>query len=253
MPKFYYQIKGKDKSEYGSGRWDWPPLLSGMVQSEDKKGARALIDEEYGRKFPLRVLRKDMDSEHYLLHIREVGEDDEKTLRLFEPIACKECETKFRIIDKYNDANEHNKGAEFCSSKCAKDYRERSSYRTPSELDGSGTAVIYKIANVKTRMVYIGKTTQAFTLRWYQHFYQNGDCKFHEAIKNSELTDLNQMRKNMDWEAFKQQIDEALASRGIKSDEVAIDSIDVSMPDEGCLKINVTQGSDDRIEITVSN
>jgi len=160
-----------------------------MVQSEDKKGARALIDEEYGRKFPLRVLRKDMDSEHYLLHIREVGEDDEKTLRLFEPIACKECETIFRIIDKYNDANKHNKGAEFCSSKCAKDYRERSSYRTPSELDGSGTAVIYKIANVKTRMVYIGKTTQAFTLRWYQHFYQNGDCKFHEAIKNSELTD----------------------------------------------------------------
>jgi len=57
----------------------------------------------------------------------------------------------------------------------------------------------------------------------------------------------------MDWETFKQQIDEALASRGIKSDEVAIDSIDVSMPGDECLKINVTQGSDDRIEITVSN
>ena len=38
-------------------------------------------------------------------------------------------------------------------------------------------------------MCYIGKTSQVFTLRWYQHFYQSGDCKFHAAIKNSNFTD----------------------------------------------------------------
>ena len=59
----------------------------------------------------------------------------------------------------------------------------------PNELNENGTAVINKIKNINTGLVYIGKTTQAFTLRWYQHFYQKGDCKFHKAIKQSSLTD----------------------------------------------------------------
>lgn len=185
---FYYQIKGKEPIS-GLGNWNWPPLFSGMVTADSKKHARCLIEDEYGRKFPLRVLKKDLENEHYLLNIREVSDDDHKTLGLFEMRQCSECESKFRIIDKYNDEHETNKGAEFCSRNCAQLTKARTSYKTPTELDGNGSAVIYKITNTKTELVYIGKTTQVFTLRWYQHFYQNGSCKFHEAINNSNLED----------------------------------------------------------------
>lgn len=188
MKQFYYQIKGRELSSYGGG-WCWPPIFSGLVEADNKKKAKIIVEEEYERKFPLRVLRKDLENEHYLLNIREVPADDEKTLSLFELRECMECGTKFRVIDKYNDENESNKGADFCSRKCDRTYYDRTSYKTPTELDGNSTAVIYKIQNIKTGLVYIGKTTQVFTLRWYQHFYQNGECKFHKAIKQSSLAD----------------------------------------------------------------
>lgn len=192
MAKFYYQIKGKELNTYfGSSNWSWPPIFSGMVEAKTKKEARLLIEDEYGRKFPLRVLQKDLDNESYLLNIREITKDDTRTLSLFELKECLEpdCSNKFRVIDKYNDNNESYKGHDYCSVKCKNLNYERTSYKTPNELDANGTAVIYKITNVSSGMVYIGKTTQVFTLRWYQHFYQNGDCKFHQAIKNSSLKD----------------------------------------------------------------
>jgi hypothetical protein len=37
--------------------------------------------------------------------------------------------------------------------------------------------------------MYIGKTTQVFTLRWYQHFFQSGTNKFHDAIRKSKISD----------------------------------------------------------------
>lgn len=190
MPDFYYQIKGKESETYGGG-WAWPPLLSGKVEADNKKQAKALIEEEYGRKFPLRVLRKDIDNESYLLNVREIAKEDEKTRNLFELNECQMCKTKFRIIDKYNDHNESNKGSDFCSSKCQREHIDKNRAPVPKDilLEQGGAAFIYRIRNVHTEKVYIGKTTQAFTLRWYQHFYQSGSCKFHEAIKNSKLTD----------------------------------------------------------------
>ena len=49
--------------------------------------------------------------------------------------------------------------------------------------------VIYRVFNRLTGMSYVGKTTQVFTLRWYQHFYHGGKCKFHDAIKASKKED----------------------------------------------------------------
>jgi hypothetical protein len=49
--------------------------------------------------------------------------------------------------------------------------------------------VIYMIQNNMTKMCYVGQTTQAFTLRWYQHFFQGGKTKFHQAIKESSVMD----------------------------------------------------------------
>ena len=99
MKQFYYQVKGKDPSEYSHSNWHWPPLFSGKVEADNKKQARLLIEDEYGRKFPLRVLSKDLEKEHYLLNIREIDSNDVKTLSLFDLKECKECGCKFRVID----------------------------------------------------------------------------------------------------------------------------------------------------------
>lgn len=186
MIDFYYQIKGK-----GSHGWDWPPIFSGKVSAKDKKQAKVEIEKDYGVKFPLRVLRKDIEKENYLLNIREISSDDDRTKRLFELQECKRCEGGFKIIDKYNDSNEPNKGPEFCTQECANEYREQNKSALPSgSFDRNSSSIfIYKIKNIKTGMVYIGKTTQVFTLRWYQHFYHSGSCKFHQAIKESNPVD----------------------------------------------------------------
>lgn len=186
---FYYQIKGQGDSAFG-GNWCWPPIFSGMVTADNKKKAKSLIEDDYGRKFPLRVLSKDLDKESYLLSIREIQHGDTRTKDLFLLKECKQCNIKFRVIDKYNDHNERNKGAEFCSDNCASKNRDENRIKTgPIESLSGGAAYIYKITNKLTSMVYIGKTTQIFTLRWYQHFYQGGDCKFHGAIKSSNFLD----------------------------------------------------------------
>lgn len=186
---FYYQIKGKDESGF-MGNWSWPPVFSGMVEAENKKKAKLLIDDEYGRKFPLRVLKKDIDEHHYLLNIKEVNEGDERTIGLFELIECEQCNKKFRVIDKYNDFNENDKGRDFCSQSCkSRWYESNKTIKIPSNELSNGIAFIYQIKNKITGMSYIGKTTQVFTLRWYQHFYQHGDCKFHKAIKESKFSD----------------------------------------------------------------
>lgn len=186
---FYYQIKAKDLDS-GFGSWGWPPLFSGMVSATDKKKAKLIIEDDYGRQFPLRVLKKDLEHNHYLLSIREIKEGDDRTRSLFDVVQCKQCESGFRQIDLYNDHNQRNKGAEFCSDECRQEHYNKNRTVRP-DISGNNQPVIYQIYNNKTGMSYIGKTTQVFTLRWYQHFYQGGDSKFHTAISGSDL---------MDWE-----------------------------------------------------
>jgi len=54
---------------------------------------------------------------------------------------------------------------------------------------GRHAAFIYRIYNLVENKSYIGQTKQAFTLRWYQHFYQGTGTPFHTAIANSQITD----------------------------------------------------------------
>lgn len=57
------------------------------------------------------------------------------------------------------------------------------------DFNGVHNAVIYRIWNKNSGKSYIGKTTQAFTLRWYQHVFQSKGTKFHEELRNSKLSD----------------------------------------------------------------
>lgn len=194
MIEFYYQIKGKssdNKSEYWQPQnWSFPPIFSGKVTATNKKEAKLLIEEEYGNKFPLRVLKKDLDSNEFLLSIREITDD--RTRSLFELRECIHCKTSFRVIDSYNNKNLIYKGSEYCSDKCKCEKLQIDKLKFTGDNDnfkGYRNPIIYKIHNNVTNQCYVGKTTQVFTLRWYQHFYQGGGTKFHNAIQDSIITD----------------------------------------------------------------
>jgi hypothetical protein len=195
MKDWFYQIKGKAGEGNDSGlfggvaNWVFPPIFSGKVTAEDKKKAKEMVEEEYNHVFPLRVLKKDLDSNEFLLNIREIT--DNKTKELFKDISCKRCGTTFKIIDSYNNTHSDYKGSEYCSDECKQDAYEVRRYESDFERDINGihNPVIYKITNKSTNMCYVGKTTQVFTLRWYQHFFHGTGTKFHDAIKESPITD----------------------------------------------------------------
>ena len=189
MPQFYYQIKGhKPAGEYTDAEWVWPPVFSGLVEAPTKKEAKILIEEEYGRQFPIRVLRKDIEQHAYLLNVRELGPEDEYLLRRFRDTPCKVCGAIFKLIDKYNDTHA-DKSPDYCSESCkaAGKYRDLSEFRLASE--GKVPPVIYQVRQKSTGMVYVGQTTQPFTLRWWQHLSNPSECKFHVALKQFNVTD----------------------------------------------------------------
>ena len=191
MNEFYYQIKGKKgEDDYSMSNWAFPPIFSGKVTATDKKDAKTKIEDEYGKKFPLRVLQKDLDTNEFLLSIQEM-DDKSRFHRLFEERECEVCGDSFRVIDKYNDHNCSNKSPDVCSGKCEGERIKlrQIGWNESQVMKGIHKPTIYKIQNVRNQKVYIGKTTQAFTLRWYQHFFQSSGTKFHEAIKESEITD----------------------------------------------------------------
>ena len=196
--EYYYQIKGKDGKNtygiYGSSNWGFPPIFSGKVTANDRKEAKEIIENEYGKKFPLRVLSKDLENNEFLLRITEM-QDNPYLRSIFNERECIECKQKYRRIDLYNDINEKYKGTEYCSESCKEKAYEKRRFETSESMfdndDGSNNVpVIYKITNRTTNMCYVGQTTQSFTLRWWQHIkWGKSDCKFHDAIKKSKLTD----------------------------------------------------------------
>lgn len=198
MIKYYYQIKGKAgyvspdyKSMYGNPQnWTFPPIFSGMVEAENREDAKKIIEDLYGKKFPLRVLKKDLESNEFLLSIEELKEGSHR-LKLFEKKECVLCGESFYVIDKYNDDNQFYKGHEYCTDACRDQHKQivSAEWGERRELDGMHLPVIYRITNKNTGKCYIGKTTQPFTLRWYQHFFHNKGNKFHREISASNLSD----------------------------------------------------------------
>jgi len=192
LKDFYYQIKGKKGTDdYSFSHWAFPPIFSGKVSANNKKEAKELIEEEYGKKFPLRVLQKDLDSNEFLLKINEIklGSHIE---RLFEERECEnpECNKKYRKIDVYNDANFIDTYG-CCSEECSRKVKEirQEAYFTEVDFFSNAIPVIYKITNKNSNLCYIGQTIRSFTLRWWEHIVRPSDCKFHSALKESKITD----------------------------------------------------------------
>lgn len=192
--QWYYQIKGKNNNPnsglFGSN-WTFPPIFVGKVTADTRKSAIDSVNSLYGKKFPTRVLQKDLDSNEFLLSIQEIKDTDRQILELFDIKTCKQCNQTFRVVDHYNNHNAFYKGRDFCSQEYRNEHEEVARYikAANADFDGIHPPVIYRVTNRITSQVYIGKTTQAFTLRWYQHFFQGGDTKFHQAIKQSNICD----------------------------------------------------------------
>ena len=192
MSKWYFQIKGRNHPDdsLSFGRWSWPPLFSGQVEADTRKDARKQINDLFAEQFPCRVA-KDDDAQPFLLHIVEMTKKDAYLLALFDTRECQECGRHFRRIDLYNDTHEPYKGTEYCSQACKdKAYALQKMLSEDDPYGKKSIPCIYRITNKLTGMVYIGQTKQAFTLRWWQHVkWGSSDCKFHQAIKESEITD----------------------------------------------------------------
>ena len=192
IAQFYYQIKGKKGADdYSFSNWSFPPIFSGKVSAKDKKEAKLMIEKEYGKKFPLRVLQKDLDSNEFLLKIEEIKEGSH-IQRLFEERKCENpnCSNKYRKIDIYNDTNFRDTYG-CCSEECSRKVKEirQEAYFTEVDFFSNAIPVIYKITNKHTKLCYIGQTIRSFTLRWWEHITRPSDCKFHSALKESKISD----------------------------------------------------------------
>jgi len=192
VPDFYYQIKkrsGQKSDGFFSSAWDWPPVFQEMVSADDKKSAKKLIDEEYQRTFPQRVLEKDLASHDFLLTITEIKDPNSYQYQRFKVVACPECNNTFRQIDKFNDPNSTHDGPKYCSAVCAEQGRVNEISLVSSFNPSKLPPVIYQIRQKSSGKIYVGQTTRPFTLRWWQHLSNPTSCKFHEAMKSSDLTD----------------------------------------------------------------
>lgn len=182
MKEFYYQIKGKSDDGY----WSWPPLESGRIDAKNSKEARKLVEEEFGQKLPGRELKD--KSVPFLLTVIDMADKPYLRNRFLEK-NCKQCGEIFTDNEKYLvRAGGH---SEYCSADCmnAHNLAQGIDRNVHFDFNGVHEAVVYKITNKITQKVYIGKTTQAYTLRWYQHFFQSAGTKFHDAIKSFKTTD----------------------------------------------------------------
>jgi hypothetical protein len=95
----------------------------------------------------------------------------------------------FKLIDKYHDPHTETKSHDYCAEAClaAAKFRDLSEFKLTSE--GRSPPVIYQVRQKSTGMVYVGQTTQPFTLRWWQHLSNPSACKFHAALTSSNITD----------------------------------------------------------------
>jgi len=187
MPDFLYMIKGKDADQ----NWCFPPLFSDKVEAVNRKAAIEQIHELFDQKFPTRVLKKDIESNNFILIVKEIKDNDNHTKSLFQVRNCENCNAPYKVIEKYQTTGSGG-GMSYCSTECRDKKKEIDEFKRVHASNvyvGSAyKAVIYRIWNSETNKSYIGKTSQIFTLRWYQHFYQKTDSKFHKEIDQYPLT-----------------------------------------------------------------
>lgn len=153
---------------------------------ETKKEILTKVKEDYPEYFVDKVPQRTANGEHFYVNIYEL--DDYWQSFWLEEIPCLFCgENPVRRIDKKNHKYV---GGYFCCLEHANEYealRAEEDYRVYHR--GGVVGFIYKITHKETGKVYIGKTVNHPIFRWFQHFKAQSGSRFHEEMKNSNITD----------------------------------------------------------------
>ena len=180
---FMYQIKSKDDR----GQWIWPPLHTDKITANSSKEARKMLEEEYGMGLQGRGLKGDPNAQ-YLLTLVDITDKAHLQDRFIEK-TCRECGATYTLNSKYQLQIGGNR--EDCSALCTETRRIREGGLRYTDVNfdytGIHEPVIYKITCRLNGLCYIGKTTQAVTLRWYQHIYHHSGTTLHDAIRRHGL------------------------------------------------------------------
>jgi hypothetical protein len=178
MNDFYYYL-----TVFNEKTCNWDRIFQDHIEACDKKDAVKKIEELHKGKIKQKVSRGKESEVDFKVFVIEM--DSKWKGHWLGDRTCKRCNSTYQMITIQQMRT--GGGSEYCSSLCRDEARPNSVLDL--KTDGIHPPVIYKITYKPTNQVYIGQTTQAFTLRWYQHFFCTTKTRFHKMIESTELTD----------------------------------------------------------------
>lgn len=170
-------------SEYSIDRWE--KIWCDVVEAQDKKDAKRIVQSDNDAFVAEKVSAKTKGPVDYRIFITELTPSWE--VHWLKVRNCSVCKNTYTLLQA-KQMGDHS-SPEFCSPTCQRFTRRETEFGDYTAGYQNHRPCIYKITNKNDGMVYIGQTTQCFTLRWYQHFFQSGEAKFHTAVKASKPTD----------------------------------------------------------------
>lgn len=202
VAKFFYQLKVESKKEYYS---EWEVVWFDVIEAESKAEAKKIIEIDHGAVIAEKVTKKSPKKIDYRVFITELTPSWEQFW--LKENECKCCGKSYTVLESRKNM-ETSANPDVCSNNCYSQIRRLSNFDNYSSGYGNHNPCIYRIFNKVTGMSYVGQTTQCFTLRWYQHFFQPSETKFHESVKTSKPTDWTfEVLEVIEGMSFKKDID----------------------------------------------
>lgn len=182
MKYYYYIVKGRKDSGYSSF---WEDSLKGVVVAPDKESARAQVSEILGQscRLPMRIKAENIKPESLLLAIYEVDETHYVN-KLVHARDCLQCGFSFKPVDKFNLYGAYGDW-QLCSPEC--EAIHKAEHFTQSSEFHYAPPTIYCITHIPTGRNYVGQTTRAFTLRWWEHIKSTAGDRFHIELRSSKI------------------------------------------------------------------
>lgn len=153
---------------------------------ETKRDVLSKIKEDYPEYFIDKVPQRTANGEFFFVNVYELSKEWEKFWT--EQIPCKFCGTN--PVNRIDIKNNNYSGYYFCCSEHEEKFYENRLAEDVRTYNSRGVVgFIYKITHKKTGKVYIGKTVNHPVFRWFQHFKAHSNSRFHEVMRDSDITD----------------------------------------------------------------
>lgn len=201
LKKFLYILKVPPQESYQ----DWQEAFVDIVEAVDKKTVLDNLKKELDPHIAEKLTAKNKGVLNYRAFVVELSPHWE--MHWLSERTCKQCSTAYTLLQKKQHGEYAN--YEYCSASCRNVSRKDTDFGAYANSYASSNfePCIYKITNKQTNQVYIGQTIRCFTLRWYEHFFQSGDSKFHQAIKLSKPSDwIFEVLETLPIESTKEEI-----------------------------------------------